>query len=226
MFRLQKSQSNIIFTVVIVYATLMLFSSQLPATEATQQQSKQLSKQQKTILVVGDSLSAAYGLREKTGWVDLLSQHLTNEASVWTVANASISGETTAGASERIEALLNQYQPGIVLIELGGNDGLRGFPLDVTYQNLEKMVLLSQQSKAKVILAGIHLPPNYGKKYEQLFYQNYTRLTTKYDLTMIPFILEGIGENPELMQKDGIHPKEKAQSMILKNVWPYLQSLL
>jgi len=184
------------------------------------------SNNQKTLLVVGDSLSASYGLPEKTGWVDLLSNKLELSESNWSVANASISGETTSGAADRIEKLLNQYQPNVVLIELGGNDGLRGFPLKVTYRNLEKIIQLSQQQNAKVIITGIHLPPNYGKKYEQLFYLNYTDLTSKYSLVMIPFILEGIAEHPELMQKDGIHPKENAQQMILDNVWVYLNPLL
>jgi acyl-CoA thioesterase-1 len=181
---------------------------------------------QKTLLVVGDSLSAAYGLRQNTGWVDLLSMQLKATNSTWKVANASISGETTSGASERIAELLKLYQPEIVLIELGGNDGLRGFPPKVTYRNLEKIIQLSQQQKAKVIITGIHLPPNYGKKYEQLFYQNYIKLTEKYALTMVPFILEGIAGNPELMQKDGIHPKENAQQKILDNVWIYLKTLI
>jgi len=181
---------------------------------------------QKTLLVVGDSLSAAYGLREKTGWVDLLTHKLKATESNWSVANASISGETTSGASERIENLLKQYQPDVVLIELGGNDGLRGFPPKVTYRNLEKIIKSSQQQKAKVIISGIHLPPNYGLKYEQLFYKNYTDLTQKYSLILIPFILEGIAEHPEMMQKDGIHPRENAQQMILDNVWIYLHPLL
>ncbi len=183
------------------------------------------SSEDKTLLVVGDSLSAAYGLPPNTGWVDLLTEKLSKETS-WKVKNASISGETTDGGARRIAQLLSSHQPSVVLIELGGNDGLRGFPPNVSYKNLEDIIKKSQTSGAKVILAGIHLPPNYGQKYEQMFYGNYLKLQEKYKVALIPFILENIGEKAELMQKDGIHPNLTAQPMILDNVWPYLEPLL
>ncbi len=208
----------------LFYAVIILLNSPLSFAETLQP--KAIVNHQKSILVIGDSLSAAYGLPEASGWVDLLSSRLKQQKLEWIVNNASISGETTSGGAERIEKLLDIHRPQIVIIELGGNDGLRGFPLKVTYSNLEKIIALSQQQNAKVILSGIHLPPNYGKKYDDLFYKNFIRLSEKYDLVLIPFLLQGIGDKAELMQADGIHPKETAQTMLLNNVWPHLQPLL
>ncbi len=181
-------------------------------------------EQKKSILVVGDSLSAAYGLKEGTGWVDLLSNRLSGDDSGWVVNNASISGETTTGGEERITKLLKTHQPEIVILELGANDGLRGFPLQITYNNLQKMIQLSQQSNAKVLLAGIYLPPNYGEKYSVLFYKNFTLLAEKHSLIFIPYLLKDLTK--ELFQDDGLHPKEAAQGIILDNVWPLLKPLL
>ncbi len=181
---------------------------------------------QNSIIILGDSLSAGYGLTAGSGWVNLLSRKLVLEGNHWKVINASISGETTSGGLRRLNKLLIQYQPKIVLIELGGNDGLRGFVPKITYQNLQKMIVQAEKHHAKVILAGVHLPPNYGKKYETKFYLNYVLLSRKYNLPLIPFILDGIAENKDLMQADGIHPKEQAQKLILRNVWTVLQPAL
>ncbi len=178
------------------------------------------------IIIVVDSLSAGYGLIPGSGWVNLLSSRLKQQQKNWTVINASISGETTSGGLRRLSHLLSKYHPQIVLIELGGNDGLRGFMPKITYANLQKMILMSKNASAKVILAGIHLPPNYGHIYEKQFYQNYLALTKDYQIHFIPFILKDVAEHKSLMQADGIHPKENAQLIILDNVWKVLAPLL
>lgn len=180
----------------------------------------------KKIVILGDSLSAGYGLIPGSGWVNLLSTRLKQKKPHWVVINASISGETTSGGLRRLSKLLLQYQPQIVLIELGGNDGLRGFKPKTTYANLQKMILMSKNASAQVILAGIHLPPNYGHIYEKKFYQNYVELSESYQLPFIPFILKDIARYKSLMQPDGIHPKENAQPSILDNVWKILSPLL
>lgn len=181
---------------------------------------------QHKILILGDSLSAGYGLNQNTGWVHLLSEKLKSSHPDWKVINASISGDTTSGGLRRLPSLLKNHHPQIVLIELGGNDGLRGFMPSTTFQNLDKMIHMSKETKSHIILAGIHLPPNYGEKYEQLFYSNYTRLSAQYNIPLIPFILEGVGTHRELMQADGIHANEKGQPVILKNVLQYLMPVL
>ncbi len=178
------------------------------------------------IVILGDSLSAGYGLIPQSGWVNLLSSRLKQQNKHWTVINASISGETTSGGLRRLSGLLSQYQPQIVLIELGGNDGLRGFMPKITYANLQKMILMSKNASAQVILAGIHLPPNYGHIYEKAFYQIFVDLSKSYQVAFIPFILKDVAEYKSLMQSDGIHPKETAQTIILDNVWKVLAPLL
>lgn len=189
----------------------------------------------KNVLVLGDSISAAYGIKPEEGWVTLLEEKLHTEKKAYKVINASVSGSTTGDGLGRLQALLNQYRPSIVIVELGGNDGLRGYPIKLMENNLERIITLSLNSEAKVLLAGIEIPPNYGRRYTSAFRQGFINVnkrmnkktvTDKQQMTFLPFILKDIGTNPKLMQKDGIHPTAEAQPMILNNIWPYLESLL
>ena len=171
------------------------------------------------VLVMGDSLSAEYGLPRGAGWVKLLEEQLRQEASPWMVFNASISGETTAGGLTRLSALLQQKKPGIVLIELGANDALRGLSIDATEKNLLKMIQLSKNSGARVLLFGMQIPPNYGQEYTKKFKDLYSRLATQEKIELLPFFMSGIASNPDLFQADNIHPNSKAQPLLYKNVW-------
>lgn len=177
------------------------------------------------ILVMGDSLSAAYNLPASAGWVSLLEERLKSQTN-WQVVNASISGETTSGGLTRLPRLLRQHQPDLVLLELGANDGLRGLPPKLISNNLEKMLTLSQESGAKVMLIGILLPPNYGPAYLAQFEQTYPNLAKKHQLPLVPFLLEGVADKPSLMQADGLHPTAEAQPIILETVWLELKALL
>jgi len=176
-----------------------------------------------TLLVMGDSLSAAYGIERQSGWVNLLSERLGDDVEV---INASISGETTAGGATRLPELLGQHDPDIVLLELGGNDGLRGLPPRQMRANLSEMIEASQRAGAQVLLLGIQVPPNYGQAYATAFRDVYHELAEEYDIPLVPFLLDGIALDASLMQDDGIHPTAEAQSMILDNVWPTLKTLL
>lgn len=181
------------------------------------------------ILIVGDSLSAEYGLARGTGWVSLLEQKLKTEQSLATVANASISGETTFGGRTRLPALLKQHQPSVVVIELGGNDALRGLPLAGTLDNLRAMTQAAQDAGAKVLLLGMQMPPNYGKKYAQDFEQLFAQVANERKATLLPFFLKGVADAPNptaLFQADRIHPTAAAQPIMLNNVWPLLRPLL
>lgn len=183
------------------------------------------------ILVLGDSLSAAYGIPRESGWVSLLqqklaAQHLPNGNVAPAVVNASISGETTDGGVARLPALLQKHRPRIVVIELGANDGLRGFQIRRLRDNLEKLIQLSQAASAKVLLVGIKIPPNYGLRYTSDFYESFTLLAQRYDVPLVPFLLDGVATDPELMQDDRLHPRAEAQPKLLNTVWPYLQKML
>jgi acyl-CoA thioesterase-1 len=182
--------------------------------------------QAKTLLVLGDSLSAAYGLPAEEGWVSLMEQELKQRRLADKVINASISGETSSGGLQRLPRLLADYRPDLVLLELGANDGLRGTPLQVMEQNLRRMVELSQAAGAEVILIGIRIPPNYGPQYTQRFYSIYPDLAQEYQLPLVPFLLEGVALKPQLMQSDGLHPTAAAQPILLQTVWPHLVPLL
>ncbi|MDB4004548.1 arylesterase [Gammaproteobacteria bacterium] len=184
------------------------------------------SSPQPKILIFGDSLSAAYGIGEDEGWVTLLAERLAQEDSELEVVNGSVSGETTTGGRARLPSLLERYNPAFVLIELGGNDGLRGLPLSLMRENLTDMIQLSQTSGATVLIAGMQIPPNYGPRYTEPFFAQYAELAEEFDLYLIPFLIDGIPQQPELMQADGIHPKAEAQSMILDNFWPVLLEAL
>ena len=179
-----------------------------------------------TILIVGDSISAAFGLDTRVGWVALLEQRLKQQGYDDKVVNASISGDTSAGGLARLPALLAAHKPEVVIIELGGNDGLRGQQPAQLKQNLAGMIEASQKAGAKVLLLGMQLPPNYGARYTQAFAKVYDELAHEKQVALVPFFLQGVGGHPQLMQADGIHPAADAQGLLLDNVWPALKALL
>ncbi|MDH1558009.1 arylesterase [Ectopseudomonas chengduensis] len=179
-----------------------------------------------TLLVVGDSISAAFGLDSRQGWVALLEKRLNEEGFEYSVVNASISGDTSAGGAARLSALLAEHKPELVIIELGGNDGLRGQPPAQLQQNLASMIDKSQSAGADVLLLGMRLPPNYGARYTTSFAQVFADLAEQKKVPLVPFFLEGVGGVPGMMQADGIHPTESAQAVLLENVWPTLKPLL
>ncbi|MCR6653343.1 MAG: arylesterase [Cellvibrionaceae bacterium] len=177
------------------------------------------------LLVLGDSLSAAYGIEVQQGWVSLLEQRMASKYP-YKVINASVSGETTGGGLARLPALLEQHQPRLVIVELGGNDGLRGYPLNIMKQQLARIIENSRAAGAEVLLVGMQIPPNYGPRYTNQFRDTYTQLAAQYDLPLVEFLLADVALNPQLMQKDGIHPTAEAQEKMLDNVWLVLQSML
>jgi acyl-CoA thioesterase-1 len=182
------------------------------------------------ILVVGDSLSAEYGLPRGSGWVALLELRLAAEHIANTpVINASISGDTSAGGLARLPTLLTQHQPKVVIIELGGNDALRGLPLDMTESNLSQMTQAAQRAQAQVLLLGMQMPPNYGRDYNRRFAQMYARVAQRHQAALVPFFLQGVADGPDptrLFQPDRIHPVAAAHPQLLGNVWPQLRKLL
>ena len=179
-----------------------------------------------TVLIVGDSISAAFGLDTRLGWVSLLEQRLQKEGFTDKVVNASVSGDTSAGGQARLPALLAEHKPQLVVLELGGNDGLRGQQPAQLQQNLASMIQQSQKAGAKVLLLGMRIPPNYGARYTQAFEAVYSNLAEQEKVPWVPFFLEGVGGIPELMQADGLHPAVAAQGKLLENVWPTLKPLL
>ncbi|MFE8073163.1 arylesterase [Marinobacteraceae bacterium S3BR75-40.1] len=179
-----------------------------------------------TLLILGDSLSAGYGVPTGEGWVSLLDDRLQKRGMEFQVRNASISGETTDGGARRLPDLLDRYDPAIVVIELGGNDGLRGFPPQVTRDNLADMITRAQSRGAQVLLIGMRLPPNYGPQYTQAFARIFPALADEHDIALVPFLLKDVYNHDGMMQGDGIHPNASAQSRLLSNVWPYLEPLL
>ncbi|MEY4980369.1 MAG: hypothetical protein RLZZ352_2639 [Pseudomonadota bacterium] len=181
------------------------------------------------VLVVGDSLSAEYGLQRGSGWVALLEQRMREQKVRARLINASISGDTTSGGRSRLPALLRQHQPAVVVIELGGNDALRGLPLSMTRDNLAQMARLSRQAGARVLLLGMEMPPNYGAKYSQEFREVFTRVAQEEKTALVPFFLKGVADLKDptaLFQADRIHPNEAAQPIMRDNVWPELRKLL
>lgn len=181
---------------------------------------------QHTLLVLGDSISAAYGMDLEQGWVTLMDRRLAAERSGWQVVNASISGDTTDGGLRRLPQLLESHQPAMVLIELGGNDGLRGFPIQRMRDNLSAMVQQAQARGAQVALLSMAIPPNFGKRYTDLFTASFEHVAESTGATLVPFILDGIATDSQLMQADGIHPTAAAQPMIVDNVYPWLEPLI
>lgn len=181
------------------------------------------------LLIVGDSLSAEYGLQRGTGWAALLQQRLDARQPGWQVVNASISGDTTAGGQSRLATLLQQHRPAVVVIELGGNDALRGLPLEMTRDNLRAMARAARQAGARVLLLGMQVPPNYGARHAEQFRQLYAEVAKAEKAALLPFFLAGVadGANPTaLFQADRIHPNEAAQPRMLENVWPELRRLI
>ena len=179
-----------------------------------------------TILVIGDSLSAAHNIPLEAGWVALLDQRLDADGCAAEVVNASISGETSIGGLTRLPELIEAHQPSIVILELGANDGLRGLPLDALAANLRKMVGTAQESGASVLLAGVQIPTNYGRRYAEGFARIYPELSAELGVPLVPFLLEGVALDPQLMQADRLHPTAAAQSVVLGNVYPQLMPLL
>lgn len=177
-------------------------------------------------MVFGDSLSANYGIPTEAGWVALLEQRLQSQFPAYQIINASISGETTLGGRNRIEKALATHRPGIVILGLGGNDGLRGAAIQSIYDNLEAIIQICQQFDIAVLLAGMQLPPNYGMTYTKKFQDIYPQLAESYQTGFIPFLLAGFGENHDFFQPDGIHPTALAQEKIVENVWNALHPML
>lgn len=185
-----------------------------------------VSQGAKTLVVLGDSISAGHGIRKGAGWVDLFDEHLANQGHTINVVNESISGEITAGGLSRLPKVLQRTQPDWLIIELGGNDGLRGLSPKAMEQNLLNMVELAQANNVEVFLFGMKLPPNYGKQYNRLFEKVYTQVANKKQVPLLPFFLDGVGGVEGLMQADGIHPNETAQAILMKNAWEFINSYL
>ena len=181
---------------------------------------------EKSILVYGDSLSAAYGIAQAQGWVTLLGERLKRERPDYSVVNASISGETTAGGLARLQKVLQERTPAVVVLELGGNDGLRGLPVAEMKKNLAAMIERSHKSGARVLLLGMRLPPNYGPEYTADFDAAFGELARRYRTALVPFLLDGFAEKPEYFQPDRMHPSEAAQPLIAERVWKALRPLL
>ena len=180
----------------------------------------------RTILVFGDSLSAAYGIRPEQGWVALLAQRLTAQGYGYEVINASVSGETSGGGRERLPRALQLHQPGIVILELGANDALRGLPVEGIRDNLAGMVQLSQAARARVLLVGMRMPPNYGPRYTEGFARIFAEVANQYHLSLVPFLLEKVALEPALMQADGLHPDAAGEPAVLDTLWPHLKPML
>lgn len=179
-----------------------------------------------TILVFGDSLSAGYGIDPSRGWVRLLERRLQDNRHDFRVVNASVSGETTAGGLARLPRALQTQRPALVILELGGNDGLRALPVAAMRDNLDRMVQLCQARRVQVLLVGIRMPANYGPRFTSEFAAVFEQLAMKRAVPLVPFLLSGVAEQPALMQADGIHPNEQGQPQVLDNVWPVLQKML
>ncbi len=199
------------------------FAQTLPARTSVP---KATPSAQRTVLVIGDSLSAAYGLSASQGWVALTAQRIAKEKPGWRVVNASISGETTAGGAARVAAELKRHKPAVVVIELGGNDGLRGLPLKQSRENLMKMIVAAKNTNAKVLLIGMRLPPNYGLDYTRGFENMFRELATQHKTALLPFLLQPVATDRNAFQSDQIHPTAAAQPKLRDHVWPALSPLL
>ena len=212
-----------------IAATFAVLAVQTDAVFAASGDAAKSGNAKQTILVVGDSLSAEYGLARGTGWVALLEQKLADNHSAVRVVNASISGDTTSGGRSRLPALLDQHKPDVVVIELGGNDALRGLPMASTQQNLSEMTRAAQAAGAKVVVVGMQVPPNYGSAYADRFAGLFASVAKANDAALVPFLLRGVADAPnaaELFQPDRIHPTQEAQATMLANVWPVLRTIL
>ncbi|WP_345291686.1 arylesterase [Kangiella marina] len=210
----KKLCAQILFPVVTVLTLLLA----LPLHAETTEQGK--------ILVLGDSLSSGYNFSPEKTWVALLDKKLSEENINYQVINSSISGDTTTQGLQRLPKLLEVHKPDMVIIELGGNDGIRGFPPKTIKNNLDQLVKMSKQSDAEVLLLGLRIFPNYGERYADAFFNNYQKVADSNNIALVPFFLENVGGKDDLMQKDGVHPNEKAQPILLDNVWPKVQEVL
>lgn len=179
-----------------------------------------------TILVYGDSISAAYGMEQDEGWAALLAERLKENELPYSVVNASVSGETSGGGLVRLPKALDVHEPGLVILELGGNDGLRGYPISKIEENLDEMTRMILETGARVLLVGMVLPPNYGRRYIEAFTNVFPTVAERHDVPLIPVLLDGIATAESLIQRDGIHPKPEAQPLIVEQVWPVLVSML
>jgi acyl-CoA thioesterase-1 len=210
---------------------MLLFTGSLNSfTYAAEQESVQSnkndSKDEGVILVFGDSISAAYGMDQELGWVHLLSERFKKDKTPYRLVNASVSGETTGGGIVRLPKTLDIHQPDIVIIELGGNDGLRGYPISKIQDNLLALTRAAKAAGAKVLLVGMVLPPNYGQRYTQAFEKLFTEIALNQQIPVLPFLLDGVSTSQELLQRDGIHPTEEAQPLLVDEIWPLLEPLL
>jgi acyl-CoA thioesterase I len=207
--------------------TLSILLLSTPSSIAYSNTGTTISPTESTIIMVyGDSLSAGYGLPQKTGWVSMLKTQLKKQQAVYQIINASISGETTLGGLNRIEQALKRHHPNIVIVELGANDGLRGLPIKSIHDNLEAIVKACKQNKASILLVGIRLPPNYGATYTKKFSAMYQQIAKRHELRLVPFMLAGFGDKPEYFQEDKMHPNRNAQEKILNNVWKVLHEMI
>ncbi|NRA23389.1 MAG: arylesterase [Oleispira sp.] len=209
------------FRLVVIMLVLLLKLSLPQAMAGENSQSTQ-----HIILVMGDSISAGFGIAKEQGWVNLLRQKVTKSHPGSQVINASISGETTSGGANRIRSTLELHKPTLVIIELGGNDGLRGTPIKLMKKNLTRMINLSQRAGAKVLLLGMRIPPNYGQTYSERFSGQYKQLALEQQINLVPFLLTGIAGRAGMMQADGIHPTQNAQPLIMQSVWQQLMLLM
>lgn len=178
------------------------------------------------VLVLGDSLSAAYGIPVESGWVTLFNDRMAKQSTARNVVNASISGETTSGGLARLDALLMAHKPALILVELGANDALRGLPIDEPTRNLTTIIERSRKAGAKVLLIGTEIPLNYGPQYRDLLRTMYQGLATKFNVPLVPFLLDGVALDPALMQADGLHPTAAAQPAVLETVWKFVEPML
>ncbi|EPJ43700.1 MAG: lysophospholipase L1 and related esterase [Osedax symbiont Rs1] len=180
----------------------------------------------KTLLVLGDSLSAAYNMQPQQGWVALMAERIALQHPAVKVVNASISGETTSGGLTRLPELLDRHQPDYIVLELAANDGLRGMPLQIIKKNLKQLIGLSKQVPAQVLILGVRLPTNYGPRYTEQFFRLFAELAQQQSISIVPFFMQGIALQSALMQADGLHPNARAQPFILENVWPAVNEML
>ena len=210
----------------MIWAWLGCFALSLTQVAQAQVSSKPPPSPSYQLLVMGDSLSAEYGLPRGTGWVNLLSQRLVQSHPQWKVINASISGETTAGGRSRVELLLKTHRPALLVIELGGNDALRGLPLTSTQENLLFMAQQAKLQGARVLLLGMKVPPNYGADYNEQFAKAFAQVAKQTQSRLLPFFLEPLTAPGDWFQSDRIHPNEKAQSLMLQHTWPLLEKML
>ncbi|MDG4811787.1 arylesterase [Hydrogenovibrio sp. 3SP14C1] len=218
---LLKIQVGVNQVILILFLAILGYSS---VTQAVEKPNIAATNSSQTLLVLGDSLSAAYGMSVEQGWVTLLANKLQKKNI--NVVNASISGETTSGGKNRLPKLLKDYQPNWIIVELGANDALRGQALQTTQRNLQTIIDLSQETGAKTLLLGIRLPTNYGPAYDQMLQQTFKRVASKNQLLFAPFFLETVALEPDLMQEDGLHPNASAQPKILDHLWPLIQELI